>query len=527
MGLIDRIKTVAAALSGKYEAQAGSGLFATPNLSPAQGGTPQPQASDFLSVKMSRKRGQIHSHQPSDQRVEMTNYDRQEMVRKSRWLDKNNGFYRENIASMSIYAVGSGMPGQSQCGDESAADVFEDYFNNGFANNCDIGGRFSLTDLLHIWCRAIDRDGEVFVVLVRDENDLPKLQTIEAHRVIQSKKGIANMVDGVLFDPVGRVVGYNVILDNGVETVVGAQQVCHIFEPEYASAVRGYPTQQHAINNCQDVMEMLAFEKEAVKQNAEISRVIKRQSGRMSGDDQLMLGNATNIRGTDPDDVTAILGGKTAALAPDESLESFQSNRPNPLFDGFIELLHKDGSGGGLSYDFLFDNSKLSGPNLRLSIAKADRRVQHRQRALARALRKIWAYAVGDGIEKKVCPAVDGWMRVDFGTEKRVTVDAGREANANRMDIEFGLKTLTDDYAERGLDFKTEARKRARDIKILMEVSREFGVPFDALYKPQQPMANGWDSAPEDAPEPVEQEQSLTPEQDMKEAVQNARKTTL
>jgi hypothetical protein len=82
-------------------------------------------------------------------------------------------------------------------------------------------------------------------------------------------------------------------------------------------------------------------------------------------------------------------------------------------------------------------------------------------------------------------PAIDGWQRVDFGTEKRVTVDAGREANANRMDIEFGLKTLTDDYAERGLDFKTEARKRARDIKILMEVSREFGVPFDAqqLYK--------------------------------------------
>ena len=42
----------------------------------------------------------------------------------------------------------------------------------------------------------------------------------------------------------------------------------------------------------------------------------------------------------------------------------------------------------------------------------------------------------------------------------RVTVDAGREAQQNRADVEMGLKTLSDHFAELGADFGEEIERR-------------------------------------------------------------------
>ena len=41
----------------------------------------------------------------------------------------------------------------------------------------------------------------------------------------------------------------------------------------------------------------------------------------------------------------------------------------------------------------------------------------------------------------------------------RVTVDAGREAQQNRADVEMGLKTLSDHFAELGADFGEEIER--------------------------------------------------------------------
>ena len=39
-------------------------------------------------------------------------------------------------------------------------------------------------------------------------------------------------------------------------------------------------------------------------------------------------------------------------------------------------------------------------------------------------------------------------------------VDAGREAQQNRADVEMGLKTLSDHFAELGADFGEEIERR-------------------------------------------------------------------
>jgi capsid protein len=42
----------------------------------------------------------------------------------------------------------------------------------------------------------------------------------------------------------------------------------------------------------------------------------------------------------------------------------------------------------------------------------------------------------------------------------RVIVDAGREVQQNRADVEMGLKTLSDHFAELGADFGEEIERR-------------------------------------------------------------------
>ena len=65
-----------------------------------------------------------------------------------------------------------------------------------------------------------------------------------------------------------------------------------------------------------------------------------------------------------------------------------------------------------------------------------------------------------------------------------MTVDAGREAQQNRADVEMGLKTLAQSFGELGLDFEEEMRVRARNAKFLIELAAEYQIPLEMLWRP-------------------------------------------
>jgi capsid protein len=179
------------------------------------------------------------------------------------------------------------------------------------------------------------------------------------------------------------------------------------------------------------------------------------------------------------------VGGKLVSLKPDESLESFQSNRPSPTFTGFLEHLRRDAALGVIPFEFAADSSKVGGAGVRLIVAKADRRFSFRQMILERRLiRPVWGYVIGDAVARGLLPAITDWWKIATVPPRRVTVDAGREAQQNRADVEMGLKTLSDHYAELGADFGEELERRAADAKLILETARKYGVPPEMLWKP-------------------------------------------
>jgi capsid protein len=119
-------------------------------------------------------------------------------------------------------------------------------------------------------------------------------------------------------------------------------------------------------------------------------------------------------------------GGKLVALKPDESIESFQSNRPSPTFTGFLEHLRRDSALGVIPFEFAADSSKIGGAGVRLIVAKADRRFSFRQMILERRLiRPVWAYVIGDAIARGLLPSLPTWWRIATVPPKRVTCSPG------------------------------------------------------------------------------------------------------
>jgi lambda family phage portal protein len=442
-------------------------------------------SSSYENANASRRRSQVPGAAPTDAKKELSSHTRRELVRRSRYLNKNSGFAREMVADMAIYSTGDGIQPQAMTDDLEWNKAAEDTFSR-WAKRAEITQRFSFEECQHLVCRGLDVDGEYFCLKVRDRFGRPRLQLIEAHRI---GEGFASSetTDGIRLDAYGAPVAYRLILDDNTTRDIPAHAVMHIFEPESASGVRQPPTLQHSINHILDEMEMLALEKHAVKDNADIARILKRENGGLEefSDFSVDTGSEDTPPPSDPVSLQRIVGGKIVSLQPGESLESFQSNRPSPVFTGFLEHLKRDSAAGMLPYEFVLDAGKIGGAGVRLIVAKADRRFSYRQMILIqRLLRPTWGYVIGDAIDRGELASAKNWNRVGWVCPRRVTVDAGREAQQNRADVETGLKTLSDHYSELGMDFREELERRAQDAKAIMEAAEKYGVPVSMLWKP-------------------------------------------
>lgn len=421
---------------------------------------------------------------PTDAKNELPTQTRSELMRRARWLDKNSGMSRALSRDMQLYSIGDGIRPQGVTSDTEWNKAAERYFQD-WARNADITRRYSLTQLLHITSRTLDRDGEVFAVKSRTKFGKPAIQLIEAHRCGDGDKPLPGMIDGIQYDEFGGPIAYRFIRDDGTARDVPAGAVCHIHDPESISATRSRSPISHGINSLIDGQEILALNKKGVKDQLAVARAVftpegtSESAGAAFGDEIAADGTVT------AEEVNRAIGGSTAILPTGSQVTNLTNNLPNPTFQGFMEHLDREPTLGNLPYEFVRDPSKVGGAGVRLVVGKADRVFSHRQMLIIeQLLDKVWAWVIADAIANDLLPANADFWRVAWVTPRRVTVDAGRDANANREDIKVGLKTMSDDYAERGMDYEEELRRMARDAKLRKDIAAEFEIPESALYNP-------------------------------------------
>jgi len=442
---------------------------------------PKAWTSAYDAANWSPSRGRVPGSAPRDAKLDLSPGVRTELVRRSRYLHRNSGFVREMVSNMAIYSTGDGIRPQAQSPDPDWNRRAEEVFRR-WSAQCEVTGRFSFEECQSLVCRGMDVDGEFFVLKTRDRSGFAKIQLIETHRIGDDS---AETCDGIGLASDGSPIFYRLIEDSGLRDIPAASML-HVFEPESVSAVRNAPTIQHSINHMLDEMELLALEKHAVKDNADVSRILKTARGEIDDTGDFSIGAQSNQpQASDAAQLQKIIGGKLIALKPDESLDSFQSNRPSPTFTGFLNHLRRDSALGVLPYEFAADSSSIGGAGVRLIVAKADRRFSYRQLILInRLIEPVWAYVIGDAIARGELTAQPQWWRISCVCPKRVSVDAGREAQQNRADVEMGLKTITDHFQELGADFREELERRAQDARAILDTAAKYGVPAELLWKP-------------------------------------------
>jgi capsid protein len=456
--------------------------------------TPQASYGDWQSIGVTRARRAAYGAEPRDLRRDLTPYDRLTMVRKCRWAERNSGLFKQILADICLYTVGDGIKPQSHASTPEMQERYEAYFAEK-AKRIDITNRFSFYQAQSILLRGMIRDGDSFAAKVRNGAGEAKLQLMEAHRVGDPLEGKVpeGMHDGIQFGPYGEYIAVNIYRSDGSSRQILAQSMMMVVDQEYASGARGVPLLQHSINSIQDEMEILALEKQAVKDNGDVTRIIKKAGGIIDGD----MANELGSTGTGSySNLANTMGGKLIALEPGEDMTSFQSNRPNATFTGFLAALERDISMGVLPYEFVSDPSKLGGASIRLVTAKASRVFGKYQNTIIETFCvPTWGYIIGQGIAAGDIPDDPKWNEVSWTTPKSVTVDAGRDAANDRNDVEMGLLSMSELYAQRGLDFRTEMDKRASDMAFIIEKAKTAKIPVWMLYKPdfnwlQQGQAN-------------------------------------
>lgn len=421
----------------------------------------------------------IYAPQPDDMRRDLSPWDRNEMVKKCRWAERESSLFRQMLNDLCIYVVGDGIKWQSHAENPETARLHEEYFAMK-AKSLDVSGK-SFFQCQTILTRAMFRDGDAFCVKAELDGEA-RIQTIEAHRVGDPTDADtpADCWDGIGFGKYNEPIYYVVYTADGGSRKVEAQSVMHIVDMETASGSRGVPTLQSALNSIQDVKEILDLERRAVRDNGDVTRVIKKGSGFLDEDAASEISSNHNSA----ENIASQMGGKAIVLESSDSFESFESKRPNSTFVGFLAALEKDIC-SILPYEFVKDPNSAGGAAVRLVTAKAARVFgKYQNIIIERFCQPTWDYIIADGIAKGEIPDDPRWWSASWTTPKSVTVDAGREAANDRADIEMGLMSMSELYGQRGLDFRSEMEKRAADMAHIQNLAKQYGIPFELLFRP-------------------------------------------
>jgi len=421
----------------------------------------------------------IYAPQPDDLRRDMSPWDRNEMVKKCRWAERESSLFRSILNDLVIYVSGDGIKPQSHATDPAVARQYEEYFARE-SKRIDVSGK-SFAQCQSILVRAMVRDGDAFAIKVVN-GDRAQIQIVEAHRCGDPTDADTpeDCWDGIGFGKYNEVRYYNLYQADGSSRKVEAQSVMHIVDMETASGSRGVPVLQSSLCGVQDVKEILELERRAVKDNGDVTRVIKKGSGFLDEDAASEISSNNNSA----ENLASQMGGKAIVLESSDSFESFESKRPNSTFVGFLAALEKDIC-SILPYEFVKDVTSAGGAGVRLVTAKAARVFGKYQNVLLETFcQPTWEFIIADGIAKGELPDDPRWWSTSWTTPKSVTVDAGRDAANDRADIEMGLMSVSELYGQRGLDFSTEMELRAKDMAYIQNLSKTYGIPFELLFRP-------------------------------------------
>lgn len=468
MKLFDRIKTAArfvvAAPQARYE-----GAFSSPT----------------------------RSHVPGvvqDAKFDAPAITREDLVRKSRYYEKNNGLVNRLADLFEQYVAGTGVAffpsTSSPAWNASAARYWR-----GWQKFADLTSRASWGTLQGQIARSWFIDGEVFILKTYGESGRPRVQVIEAHRIKTPKASIdgiqrgsktqPTIIDGVEIDANGRPAAY------WVETIdvsrqskfdrVPADLMVHVFEPGRPGQYRGLPFVYSVLVDINDLDDLQKFEMQAAKEAASVTNVIKTKAGEVNDEDI--------IKGTTTSEFTSVekiqyykerMRAEAVVLQSGDDMQQFKSERPSVATSGYWDYLTaKICAGVGIPKELAIPSS-MQGTSMRAVLEIAAAFFRQRSSALQDHLGQIYEWVIESGLALNDPLLIQGkpedWFAWTARSPRSVSVDIGYSSAARVNEFKLGMTTLEDLYAEQGQDWRERLRQKAEEIAYAKQLAAEFNV---------------------------------------------------
>jgi len=418
-----------------------------------------------------------------------SNYDRVELMKRARDLAENVGLVRSLLLKFAGHVAGS-VSYQARTPNTQINSEIEAYWSEWW-DKCDISSRHAGSTLMQVAVMSMLRDGDFLFVLVRDGDGNLKIQGIEADRLGDPFKVYTSLelIGGIHIDRnTGAPTAYD-IYNRSIgdfytyQATIPASQAFHLFDPLRIDQYRGISAFHTAINDATDIHELTGFEKMAAKTASSQSAIVKRNNNNAAdlatlSTDEDLSGNAIKLE--------TIESGKISYLEPGEDIVFPNGpSRPSGAFMEFHKVLMRNICLGlGIPYSFAVDPSQMSGPTARLEMQQAGRTFRRYQNLLNdKVLRPIKNIVLADAVARGLISGSEGTKTTKgiFNFGANVSIDLGRESASAIAEFKTGLRTASDIYAERGLDFESSLRQKAQEAALIKSLANEYDIPAVAI----------------------------------------------
>lgn len=450
-------------------------------------------------------------------RLDITRFTRIELVRKSRYFEKNSELYNKLADVWEQYTVGTGLQFFPTSSDTNwnpiAALTWESW-----KPMADVSSRFGFDNLQGVISRATFIDGEVFLLLTRDlSSNRPRFQLIEGNFCEtppqqQGREG-KSIVDGVEVDPNGRPVGYWFQMDTNSFRYFDAWQVIHIFEPSRPGQVRGIPYIACAINTLHDMDDLALLEMRHAKVVAQNSLIVKTANGDLPANmranyvsEKFGNGQVASAPGVTDEQRREFYqsgtGARVNVAMHGDDISEFVSDRPSVATREYWRILaEKVCAGVGIPYILVYPDS-MQGTVYRGALDCANAFFRSKSSVFATHFQRLYEFVINaeasfvPGLAKR---PVD-WRKTSYRAPRAVNVDIGRNSAARIAELAAGFTTWTGVAAELGLDGRQLLTEKADELVFI----RNLATPRQ--LKPEQIAASGLPSADTTEPEPKDEQ---------------------
>ncbi|MDB6022923.1 MAG: hypothetical protein JWQ04_2780 [Pedosphaera sp.] len=414
-----------------------------------------------------------------DAKKDLDRFTRYELCKHARYLYKNSPFIRGLIERLVNLVMGSGIHPVPVSSDPDYNKRAKASWKRICKQPC-VDSRQSMSQYQRIKTRGRFVDGESYTLKTfSTETGKDKIQGLESDRVTSrdaSAQAAEKNVDGVLLNAQGMPSAYQV---RGVNRPYLAEFVVHHFTPIRDEQKRGEPLLASGINTARDVDDILALEKQAVKEASGHMDIIKTNTGDLNPETirtlrynqnyptVTSLPNDQKVRN---DYYKIAFGAQPVVLRTGDEYTPYKPDRPGSAWQGFMAFLANTiVLSTGLPPSLLLPVTS-GGTDVRRDLELAQRIIEAWQQDIAAEFQEIWEYFMEGEIEDgPLHGAPADWNEVRWHFPKSITVDRGRDSKNDREDVQAGLMSRDEYHGRYGDDGDTYEQTVIAEAKLRKE----------------------------------------------------------